>query len=140
MLDRLGALRLLRPRPVVAPHGSKLSPAEAKRQTGIAKVQNIPDLSASSSNTLNAANLLGSTPCRLKICIDALENPQAGVSGVPFMNSTTGALPTAASIEALVSADRYLLIDGVRSCGNVEGIGVKVGRAMVRDARSAWVG
>jgi len=36
----------------------------------------------------------------------ALENPHCGVSGVPFMNSTTGAEVTASSIAFLVSADR----------------------------------
>ena len=66
----------------------------------------IPDLKASSSNTLNAANLLGSTPCKLRIWMEAREKPQAGVSGVPFMNSTTGAEETACSIDALVSAER----------------------------------
>lgn len=36
----------------------------------------------------------------------ALENPHCGVSGVPFMNRTTGADPTALSIAALVSVER----------------------------------
>jgi len=36
----------------------------------------------------------------------ALENPHCGVSGVPFMNSTTGAVPTALSIAFRVSVDR----------------------------------
>jgi hypothetical protein len=36
----------------------------------------------------------------------ALENPHCGVSGVPFINSTTGADPTALSIAALVSVER----------------------------------
>ena len=36
----------------------------------------------------------------------ALEKPHCGVSGVPFMNNTTGADPTALSIAALVSVDR----------------------------------
>jgi len=35
----------------------------------------------------------------------ALENPHCGVSGVPFMNSTTGAVPTALSIALRVSDD-----------------------------------
>lgn len=36
----------------------------------------------------------------------ARENPHWGVSGVPFMNRTTGADATALSIAALVSEDK----------------------------------
>lgn len=36
----------------------------------------------------------------------ALENPHCGVSGVPFINKTTGADPTALSIAARVSVER----------------------------------
>lgn len=36
----------------------------------------------------------------------ALEKPHCGVSGVPFMNSTTGAEATALSIACLVASDR----------------------------------
>ena len=36
----------------------------------------------------------------------ALENPHCGVSGVPFMNSTTGADATALSIALRVSVER----------------------------------
>jgi len=36
----------------------------------------------------------------------ALENPHCGISGVPFMNSTTGELPTALSMAARVSLDK----------------------------------
>jgi hypothetical protein len=36
----------------------------------------------------------------------AREKPHWGVSGVPFMKSTTGAEPTALSIAALVSEDK----------------------------------
>lgn len=36
----------------------------------------------------------------------ARENPHCGVSGVPFMNRTTGALLTQPSIAARVSVDR----------------------------------
>jgi hypothetical protein len=36
----------------------------------------------------------------------ALENPHCGVSGVPFMNNTTGAEATALSIACLVSVER----------------------------------
>lgn len=35
----------------------------------------------------------------------ALENPHCGVSGVPFMNKTTGLESSALSIAALVSVD-----------------------------------
>lgn len=66
----------------------------------------IPCLSSGSSRTLNAVNFFGSTPCSPKICILARENPHWGVSGVPFMNSTTGADSTALSMAALVSLDK----------------------------------
>lgn len=36
----------------------------------------------------------------------ALEKPHCGVSGVPFMNNTTGAEATALSIACLVASDR----------------------------------
>ena len=65
----------------------------------------IPDLSSSSSSTLNAVNFCGSTPCSPSICMLALEKPHCGVSGVPFMKSTTGADPTAFSIALRVSVD-----------------------------------
>ena len=44
----------------------------------------------------------------------ALEKPHCGVSGVPFMKSTTGFEATARSIAALVSVDRYRSCEGVR--------------------------
>lgn len=66
----------------------------------------IPCRSSGSSRTLNAVNFLGSTPCSPRICILARENPHCGVSGVPFINRTTGADSTALSIAALVSEDR----------------------------------
>ena len=47
----------------------------------------------------------------------ARENPHCGISGVPFMNSTTGADPTALSIAALVSVDRSRMCEGVRRVG-----------------------
>lgn len=66
----------------------------------------IPDLRSSSSNTLNAVNFCGLTPCRPRIWIAARENPHCGVSGVPFMNRTTGAEATALSIAERTSVDR----------------------------------
>jgi hypothetical protein len=42
----------------------------------------------------------------------ALENPHCGVSGVPFMNKTTGALDTALSIAERVSCDSHLAAMG----------------------------
>lgn len=44
----------------------------------------------------------------------ALENPHCGISGVPFMNRTTGADPTALSIAAFVSEDSNRICEGVR--------------------------
>lgn len=38
--------------------------------------------------------------------MDAREKPHCGISGVPFMNNTTGALETAASIDLRVSSER----------------------------------
>lgn len=47
----------------------------------------------------------------------APENPHCGVSGVPFINSTTGAVPTALSIAAFVSDDRSRICKGVQLAG-----------------------
>lgn len=44
----------------------------------------------------------------------AFENPHCGVSGVPFMNSTTGLEATAWSIAAFVLVDRNRNREGVR--------------------------
>jgi hypothetical protein len=66
----------------------------------------VPDLSSSSSSTLNAVNFVGSTPCIPRIWIDVLEKPHWGVSGVPFINRTTGAEATALSIAVRTSCDR----------------------------------
>ena len=44
----------------------------------------------------------------------ALENPHWGISGVPFMKSTTLFDATAWSIAALVSVDNDLYCEGVR--------------------------
>lgn len=77
-------------------------------------VECLPDLNSSSSNTLYAVNFSGSTPSTPKICIVAREKPHCGVSGVPFMNNTTGVVATALSIAALVSLDSNRACRGVR--------------------------
>lgn len=64
----------------------------------------------------------------------ALENPHCGISGVPFMNSTTGVEPTALSIAALVSVERSRLWNGVEGMGCHLGI-VAARGSMGRDAR-----
>jgi hypothetical protein len=69
-------------------------------------ISHIPDLSSSSSSTLNAVNFCGLTPWRPRIWMAAREKPHCGVSGVPFMNSTTGAEATALSIAVRTSVDR----------------------------------
>jgi hypothetical protein len=61
----------------------------------------------------------------------ALENPHCGVSGVPFMNSTTGADATALSIVAFVSAERNRAVMG-------ENRGVENLEANVGAGRAAW--
>jgi hypothetical protein len=48
-----------------------------------------------------------------KICMLALENPHCGVSGVPFMNKTTGADATALSMALRTSFDRSRAWNGV---------------------------
>lgn len=48
-----------------------------------------------------------------KICMLALEKPHCGVSGVPFMNKTTGAEATALSIAARTSFDSNRAWNGV---------------------------
>jgi len=69
----------------------------------------------------------------------ALENPHCGVSGVPFINSTTGADATALSIACLVSEDRYRKAMGeIRGTANLEAI-VGAGRAACRNAFIASV-
>lgn len=69
----------------------------------------IPDRRSSSSRTLKAVNFRGSRPCRPNICMLVLENPHCGVSGVPFMNNTTGADPTALSIAVRTSLESSLV-------------------------------
>ena len=48
----------------------------------------------------------------------ALENPHCGISGVPFMKSTTGAVDTALSSIDFVSTDnkRSCCIEGCGGC------------------------
>ena len=63
----------------------------------------------------------------------ALENPHCGVSGVPFINRTTGADPTALSIAARVSVERKRAEMGVnRGEENLEANAA--GRAVWRNA------
>lgn len=64
----------------------------------------------------------------------ALENPHCGVSGVPFMNNTTGFEATAWSIAALVSVDRS------RNCERVRRVrrGLERVAATDRDGSGAW--
>jgi hypothetical protein len=61
----------------------------------------------------------------------ALENPHCGVSGVPFMNNTTGAEPTALSIACLVSDDKYR-----KAVGEIRGYENLV--ANIGAGRAAW--
>lgn len=49
-----------------------------------------------------------------RICMLALENPHCGVSGVPFMNNTTGDEAMARSIALRTSSDRHRIWKGVR--------------------------
>ena len=60
----------------------------------------------------------------------AFENPHCGVSGVPFMNSTTEFEATAVSMAALVSVDSSRDCDGVTRIRGLESI-----PPMGRDAR-----
>ena len=50
-----------------------------------------------------------------RICMLALENPHCGVSGVPFMNRTTGEEATARSIALRTSSERHRIWKGVRN-------------------------
>jgi hypothetical protein len=56
-----------------------------------------------------------------KICMLALENPHCGVSGVPFMNKTTGADAIALSIAARTSFERNRAWNGVTKRIGAEG-------------------
>ena len=66
----------------------------------------------------------------------ALENPHWGISGVPFINKTTGFEATAWSIAALVSVERARSCKGLR---RVRG-GLERRAAIGREGRDArWV-
>jgi hypothetical protein len=66
----------------------------------------------------------------------ALENPHCGVSGVPFMNKTTGADATALSIAALTWSERNRAWKGVMKRSGAEG---RVAGVLARvAARNAW--
>lgn len=97
------------------------------------KASHIPCLKSLSSSTLNAVNFSGSTPCMPRICMLALENPHCGVSGVPFMNSTTGAEPTALSIAFRISSERRRICCAVRKQGFVAAEG-RIARVAARKA------
>lgn len=64
----------------------------------------------------------------------ALENPHCGISGVPFINSTTGLESTALSIAALVSVERRRVWNSVKGMSWHLGIVAAIGR-IGRDAR-----
>jgi len=73
-----------------------------------------------------------------KICMLALEKPHCGVSGVPFMKSTTGAEPTAFSIADLVSAERKRAARGVMQDVRVRRV-ESAGLAICRNAyKRGW--
>ena len=76
-----------------------------------------PALNSSSSKTLKAANFLGSTPCRPRICTVALEKPHWGTSGVPFIKSTTGDEAMALSMAVRVSSERRRMWAALRRVG-----------------------
>ena len=65
----------------------------------------------------------------------ARENPHCGVSGVPFMNSTTGEEATARSMAVRTSSERQRIWNGVRK--RVLGAAARTGVARVA-ARKAW--
>lgn len=64
----------------------------------------------------------------------ALENPHCGVSGVPFMNKTTGAEATALSIAARISSDRRRICVEVRKRGAVAEARGRLARVAARKA------
>lgn len=70
-----------------------------------------------------------------KIWMLALENPHCGVSGVPFMNSTTGDDATALSIACRVSLDRRRICVGVKKRG--ASFAEETGRVVRLAARNA---
>ncbi len=68
----------------------------------------------------------------------ARENPHCGISGVPFMNRTTGADATALSIAARVSEDSNLIWrDGSREGRRAVYVAV-MGRDVFEAWRKAW--
>jgi hypothetical protein len=95
-----------------------------------ANSRDIPARNSWSSNTLNAVNFSGSTPCMPRICMLALEKPHWGVSGVPFINKTTGADATALSIAVLTWSERNRAWNGVTkrngAAGRVAGVLARV--------------
>lgn len=64
----------------------------------------------------------------------ALENPHCGVSGVPFMKSTTGEEATARSIAVRTSSERQRIWKGVRKRA-LGAVRAEVARVA---ARKAW--
>jgi hypothetical protein len=69
-----------------------------------------------------------------KICMLALENPHCGVSGVPFMNRTTGDEATALSIAERTSSESSRAWNGVKK--RAVGVGRMVFARVA--ARKAW--
>lgn len=63
----------------------------------------------------------------------ALENPHCGVSGVPFINRTTGAEATALSIADRVSSESRRICKGVSPNLFVAGFGRRVNRRSCRE-------
>ena len=94
---------------LIPAEGSPSAPVQDRTASYHFFISYEPCRNSSSSSTLNAVNFFGSTPCIPKICMLALENPHCGISGVPFMNRTTGAEATALSIAAFVSEDSCLV-------------------------------
>ena len=77
------------------------------------------------------------------ICIEVLENPHIGCSGVPFMNKTTGAEATALSIAVRTSFERNLVCAKDCEMRGRRVFGVAEGRRAASAPRSAygkWLG
>lgn len=74
-----------------------------------------------------------------RICMLAREKPHCGVSGVPFMNKTTGADATALSIAWRISSESIRICMGVRKReATAEGRG-RVARVVARKACSLLI-
>lgn len=73
-----------------------------------------------------------------RIWMLALENPHCGVSGVPFMNKTTGDEATARSMAERTSSDSRRAWKGVRKRAAVGVVIVKRGALARVAARKAW--